>query len=97
MQEPDLRQQLNTIFKDVFDDDSIQIFDAMTAQDVKEWDSLNHINLMVAVENHFAVKFSVKEVSKLANVGELLYLIRTKLSSHSSGEPPRQPRRRLET
>ncbi len=81
MQEPDLRRQLNTIFKDVFDDDSIQIFDAMTAQDVKEWDSLNHINLMVAVENHFEVKFSVREVSKLANVGELLHLIRAKLSS----------------
>lgn len=82
MQEPELREQLNTIFQDVFNDDSIQIFDAMTTHDVAEWDSLNHINLMVAVENRFEVKFTVKEVSKLANVGELIHLIQTKLPSH---------------
>ncbi len=82
MQEAEMREQLNTIFQEVFDDESIRIFDAMTAKDVEAWDSLNHINLMVAVENHFDVKFTVKEVSKLANVGELLHLIHTKLPSH---------------
>ena len=79
MQKHDVREELNRIFRDVFDDESIQIFETMTAQDVKEWDSLNHINLMVAVENQFEVKFTVREVSTLANVGELIQLIRAKL------------------
>jgi len=75
-----LRERVNDIFREVFDDDSIQVTDAMTAKDVEEWDSLNHINLIVAVERAFKVKFTVKEVSNLANVGEFIALIRSKLS-----------------
>jgi len=75
-----LRERVNDIFREVFDDDSIQITDAMTAKDVEEWDSLNHINLIVAVERAFKIKFTVKEVSNLANVGEFIALIRSKLS-----------------
>ncbi len=74
----DIRAQLTDIFRDVFDDESIEIFDAMTAKDVEEWDSLNHINLIVAVERHFKVKFTTKEVSNLANVGEFIALIGSK-------------------
>jgi len=71
---------LNEIFCEVFDDDSLRITDAMTAKEVEEWDSLNHINLIVAVERGFRIKFTVKEVSNLANVGEFIALIRSKLS-----------------
>ncbi len=79
MTESEIRTRVNDIFKDVFDDQSIEIFDAMTADDVEEWDSLNHINLIVAVEKTFKVRFTSKEVSNLANVGEFLALIARKL------------------
>jgi len=80
MDETTLRERLNEIFCEVFDDDSLRITDAMTAKEVEEWDSLNHINLIVAVERGFRIKFTVKEVSNLANVGEFIALIRSKLS-----------------
>lgn len=79
MDDAALRQRLNDIFCEVFDDESIRITDAMTAQDVEEWDSLNHINLIVAVQRSFKIKFTVGEVNNLANVGEFIALIRSKL------------------
>jgi acyl carrier protein len=79
MDDAALRQRLNDIFCEVFDDDSIRITDEMTAQDVEEWDSLNHINLIVAVQRSFKIKFTVGEVNNLANVGEFIDLIRGKL------------------
>lgn len=76
----EIRARLTEVFQDVFDDGSIQIRDDMTAKDIEEWDSLNHINLIVAVERSFRIKFTTKEVSTLANVGEFIGLIATKLS-----------------
>jgi acyl carrier protein len=80
MNDTEIRAQLARIFREVFDDESIAIFDAMTAKDIEEWDSLNHINLIVAVEGSFKVKFTTKEVTNLANVGEFVALIASKLS-----------------
>ena len=74
-----IRTRLNDIFRTVLDDDKIEIFDAMTAADVDEWDSLNHVNLIVAVERTFKVRFTTKEISALANVGEFIQLIRRKV------------------
>jgi len=79
MTDAELRERVNAIFQDVFDDDTLQIHDDMTAKDVEEWDSLNHINLIVAVERALKVKFTTKEVGNLTNVGEFLALIRSKL------------------
>jgi acyl carrier protein len=79
MDEASIRERVTEIFRDVFDDESIRIRDDMTAKDVEEWDSLNHINLIVAIERAFKIKFTVKEVSSLANVGEFIALIRSKL------------------
>lgn len=79
MERGQIAQRLTAIFRDVFDDESIEIRDDMTAKDVEEWDSLNHINLIVAVERGFRVKFTTKEVSNLANVGEFIALIDSKL------------------
>jgi acyl carrier protein len=78
MKEEQIKELLNRIFQEVFDDESIQIRNDMTAQDIEEWDSLNHINLVVAVERSFKVKFTTKEVNGLANVGEFIALIRRK-------------------
>jgi len=77
--EQTIREQLNQVFREVFDDDSIEISDEMTAANVEEWDSLNHINLIVAVERTFGIRFSTKEVNGLANVGEFIALISSKL------------------
>jgi acyl carrier protein len=77
--EQTIRERLNQVFREVFDDDSIEISDEMTAADVEEWDSLNHINLIVAVERTFGIRFSTKEVNGLANVGEFVALISSKL------------------
>jgi len=78
-----LRNQLEKIIRDVFDDDEIEISPETTAGDVDGWDSLNHINLIVAVEQHFGVKFATAEISGLKaegqNVGTFLQLIDRKL------------------
>ena len=73
-------EELTQIFRDLFDNDKITLFDEMTAKDVKGWDSLNHINLIVATEKKFKIKFSTKEIQNLPNVGKYLDLVQKKLS-----------------
>ena len=68
-------EKLNLIFRDVFDDDTIEVQDETTADDIEDWDSLEHINLVVAVEDVFHIKFNMGEVSKFKNVGEMVDLI----------------------
>jgi acyl carrier protein len=80
MTEAEIRSQLNDVFRQVFDDDSIAIHDTMTAKDVDGWDSLNHVTLVVATEKRFGVRFRTKEVNALKNVGELVALIGRKLA-----------------
>jgi len=75
----DIAKELTGIFHNVFDDDRIVLSDSMTAADIPEWDSLNHINLVVATEQHFEIKFKTSEVAKMANVGEFIEAIASKL------------------
>ncbi|MCR5721674.1 MAG: acyl carrier protein [Lachnospiraceae bacterium] len=72
--------KLNEVFRDVFDDESIEVNDATTANDIEDWDSLEHINLVVAVEKCFGIKFNMGEVAKLKNVGEMTDLILSKVN-----------------
>ena len=67
--------QLNEVFRDVFDDEEITVNDATTAEDIEDWDSLEHINLVVAVEKKFGIKFNMGEVNSMKNVGEMVTLI----------------------
>jgi len=78
MDRPEVFVKLSEIFRDVFDDDGIEISSELTADDVEEWDSLSHIRLILSVEKAFAIKFSAAEVGKLKNVGELATLIQAK-------------------
>ena len=71
---------LNGIFQQVFDDDSIHISPEMTANDVDGWDSLSHVNLIVAVETTFNIRFNQKELLTFKNVGDLLRCIESKIS-----------------
>jgi acyl carrier protein len=73
--------KVNRIMCDVFNNDSIQLKYETTAHDVKEWDSLNHIELVVAVEKHFNIRFNFAELQKFKNVGEMCDNIVTKLAS----------------
>ncbi len=70
---------LNDIFRQVFDDPSIVIKRETTADDVDEWDSLSHINLVIAVETKFNIKFALGELQALKNVGEMVDLIEKKI------------------
>lgn len=76
----DTRERLQEVFQDVFDDDEIEITRETTAEDIDAWDSLTHVQLIVAVEREFGVKFSTVEVMKMKNVGEFIDLIDKKLS-----------------
>lgn len=71
----DRLERLNQVFRDVFDDDELDITRRTTANDVEGWDSLMHVTLIVNVEKAFKVKFSSSEVAALQNVGELIDLI----------------------
>jgi acyl carrier protein len=76
-----IKSRLNKVFKEVFDDDSIEIFDDMTARDIEEWDSLMHVVFVVSVEKEFKIKLNAAEVGKLKNVGEILDIIEAKSAS----------------
>lgn len=67
--------RLNEVFRDVFDDDSIVVTDTTTADDIEEWDSLEHINLIAAVEQEFGMKFNMGQVVSMKNVGEMADII----------------------
>ena len=67
--------QLTEIFQDVFDDDEIVLTDATTADDIEDWDSLEQINLLVAIEKQFKIKFQLADVSNLENVGAMADLV----------------------
>jgi len=74
----EIYQRLTTIFHDLFDDDSIVVTPELTADDVAEWDSLRHIQLILAIQKTFKVKFSAADTANLKNVGELATLIKAK-------------------
>lgn len=78
MDETAILQELNTIFRDVFDDPSVTLTMQTTAQDIPEWDSMNHITIVVETEKRFGLKFKTAEIEELKNVGDLVHLIRTK-------------------
>ncbi|MFL5740264.1 MAG: acyl carrier protein [Flavisolibacter sp.] len=70
---------MNEIFRDVLDNEDIVIKDSTTADDIEEWDSLSHIQLIVAIEKHFKIRFTTAEVTSYKNVGEMAEGIRKKL------------------
>jgi acyl carrier protein len=77
----DTFEQLNAVFCKVFDDKDIKITPEMTADNIDEWDSLSHVNLVVAIEKHFGVKFKSSEIIRWKNVGQMLASIDEKLAA----------------
>jgi acyl carrier protein len=74
-----IKSRLENVFRDLFDNPGLTLTRETTAADVEDWDSLNHVNLIVAIEKAFKIRFTTAEVSGLENVGELIDLIAKKL------------------
>lgn len=70
-----IMEKLNEIFQDIFDDDTLVITENTTANDIEDWDSLEHITLISAVEREFRMKFKMGEISSMKNVGEMASII----------------------
>lgn len=81
MQSEEIYAQLTPIFHDLFDDETLVLTPGLRAGDVEEWDSFNHINLIVAVEATFKIKFQTAELESLQTVGHLVDLISKKLAA----------------
>lgn len=75
MTREEVYEALNEIFRDVFDDEDISVCDTTTAEDIEDWDSLEHINLTVAIEKRFNIKFTMEEVTTMKNVGAMVDII----------------------
>jgi acyl carrier protein len=74
----DTLEILNGIFRQVFDDDSLVVTRDTTANDIDEWDSLTHLNLVMAVEQRFKIRFALGELQGLRHVGDMVDLVNKK-------------------
>lgn len=72
-------EKVNEVFRDVFDDDSITVVESTTADDIEDWDSLEHINLITGMESVFGMKFTMGEVTTMKNVGEMVDIILSRI------------------
>ena len=81
-------RQLTEIFRDVFDDDTIELTPDTTAADIHDWDSANHVNLIVAIEVRMKIKFKTIELESLHNVGHLVSVIEQKLNAKTGAVQP---------
>lgn len=81
MRQDEIYARLTKVLRDVFDDDSLVATPELTANDVEEWDSVNHITLVVAIEEEFGVKFKTAELEKMKNVGHMVEQIEKKTTA----------------
>lgn len=80
----EILNQLTQVFRDTFDDQSIVVTEETTGNDIEEWDSLNHVELLSNIEKHFGVKFKLSEINnskKMQNVGEFAKLLEAKVKA----------------
>ena len=75
MTREEVYQRLNAVFRDILDDESIELYDDTVADDVEGWDSFEHINLIVVVEEEFGFKIPMGKVVSMKNVGEMVDII----------------------
>lgn len=76
----EILQQVNGIFTDIIDEENIKLSSETTANEIEGWDSLTHIQLVVAIEKHFKIRFNSKEIQGWKNIGELMDSISSKIS-----------------
>ncbi len=78
MEKTEILAKVQDIFRDVLDNEDIELMYESTADDIEEWDSLSHIQLIVAIEKSFKIRFTSREILSWKNVGEMLNCIATK-------------------
>lgn len=79
MERNEILQKVNEVFMDNLDNDNIVLTENTTADDIEEWDSLTHVQLVVAVEKKFKIRFNAREIQSWKNVGEMIDSINNKL------------------
>jgi len=79
MERTEIVNKLTPVFRNVFGDNSLEITDELSALDVENWDSLSHMLLIADVEKEFAIKFRLKDLNKMTNVGDMIAIISSKL------------------
>ena len=79
MERTDVESKLTVIFRKTFDNDSLVLTNKLTANDVDQWDSLSHMHLITEIEDTFSIKFKLKDLNKMKNVGDMIDLIISKL------------------
>lgn len=80
MSREEVFEQVADIIRDVFDDETLEIFENTNADDIEDWDSLININLIVSVEKKFNIKFQIDEIGEMENVGALSDLVIKKMA-----------------
>lgn len=78
MERTEILNEVQDIFRDILDNEEIELTDTTTADDIEEWDSLTHIQLIVAIEKHFKIKFTSKDIFSWNNVGNIIDCIMAK-------------------
>lgn len=79
MERNEILEKVQSIFRDVLDNEDIVLADETVADDIEEWDSLSHIQLIVAIEKSFGIKFTSKEIMRWQNVGQMIDTLLEKL------------------
>ena len=83
MNKNNIKEKLQNVFVDVFDDEDLRISNSTNSDDIEEWDSLNHIALVLSIEKCFNIRFIIGEVLSLKDVGEMIQLLEEKTSINS--------------
>lgn len=78
-----IKEELTKVFEEVFDEDQLELTPEMTSNDIESWDSMSHVTMLMAVEDHFNIEFEQWEIMNLPDVGALLALIEKKTTKKS--------------
>lgn len=78
-----IKEKLQEVFREVFEDDEIILTEEMTADDIDDWDSLTHMQLIETIETEFGIHFTLQEIMGLSNVGEFLGIVERKIGEES--------------
>lgn len=80
MEREEVLEALNSIFRNIFDDEAICLSEETTSEDIDEWDSIEHINIIFACERRWKIEFDVEELSSTKNIGDLITIITIKVN-----------------
>lgn len=81
MEKTEIVKKLTPVFRNIFADNALEISDELSALEVENWDSLSHMLLIAEIEKVFAIKFKLKDLNKMANVGDMIAIISSKLEA----------------